>query len=200
VAQPYIIIWPAHEEVIGIHVSGRCIDGSPMHALAHAHTHKHDKNYGWICCRPSQVPSLGILEDTDTDTPYIVEPGILALHELAHLRVRVSTHGHGYEYRRALTALAIFYPNMEAQLEAEAEDYRRREHRTVSVTSAAAGHFLVGQRVKVAAHAKPVALRGQVAIVRKVGRTRLSVAFVNPEHLGRYARYTYWPASLVEPA
>jgi hypothetical protein len=192
--KPYIILWPEREEVQGIYVAGHCIRlGSRRSDIGNAHAHAHDTpsdpNFGWICCRPSAVPELGTLADTDTTLPYIVTPGLLAVHELAHI-VNRGRDSHGWLWRNRMSELELHYLGTDT----EAVRYTR------AGKVQAQGHFLIGQRVKVAAHAKPVALRGQVAIVRKVGTTRLSVAFEHPEQLGKFAKYTYWPASLVEHA
>ena len=81
-------LYESHPEVKGVFVQG-CVDrgdGSSFRRLAHAHTTKTDKNYGWICIRsPKRLTQKGLL-----------------IHELAHI---LTGDGHTDKWRAKVREL-----------------------------------------------------------------------------------------------
>lgn len=93
--------WP---EVAGLYIGG-CIEtkGGRFRRQAHAHNHRTDPNFGWICVLShrrvfGQSRTNGIWTPTD-------RPSQLMLHEYAH----ILTPNHGHDHHWMLAAHQLGY-------------------------------------------------------------------------------------------
>lgn len=94
-------------QIKGIFLGG-CVSkgvGSSFRAQAHAHNHKHDEHFGWVCFR--SIKRLGaydvIEQDDGTAEVRISKPGRTLMHEWAH--VLVPNEGHTDRWRAMMREL-----------------------------------------------------------------------------------------------
>lgn len=94
-------------EVKGIFIGG-CVDrgiGSSFRAQAHAHNHRENPHFGWLCVRAYR--RLGVVEELPRDDGRIEvvihKPSRLLWHEYAH--ILTPGHGHDDTWRRKMKEL-----------------------------------------------------------------------------------------------
>lgn len=93
-------------EIRGLFVGG-CVErgvGSSFRRLAHAHNHRGDEFYGWVCVRsPKRVLTAS------------GKPTTLMYHEYAH----ILTPNHGHDAKWAATLASLGYPSAAKQCVSE---------------------------------------------------------------------------------
>lgn len=97
--KPY---WP---ELAGIFVGG-CVErgeGSSFRKAAHAHNHRRDPFFGWVCVRSwRRIGTFVALEHAEWDAE-VTKPSRLLWHEYVH--ILCPNHSHDDKWRAMMRAL-----------------------------------------------------------------------------------------------